>query len=194
MVGHSLALLVFKWVLPLISLGKSRAAAPMVGQSSQKGEIACQSVPPLSGLVGQPSGWPILPCWLSLWPYQSRHYVGPSVGPSVGQSVFTSRFWAFRAKRRADFSYCPCPANILPLPTRTRLILMFISDAYNKICISLLQPIFKPSGPHLCIFHKLVHPTGPNLCFQYDTSLVSLEISGMTKDHQFFFFETPPRR
>ena len=40
-----------------------------------------------------------------------------SVGPSVGPSVITSRFWAFRAKRRADFSYCPYPATILPLPS-----------------------------------------------------------------------------
>ena len=46
-----------------------------------------------------------------------------SVGPSVRRSVITSRFWAFRAKRRADFSYCPCPSTILPLPTRTRLML-----------------------------------------------------------------------
>ena len=50
-------------------------------------------------------------------------YVTMSVGPSVGPSVITSRFWAFRANRRADFSYCPCPATILPLPTRTRLML-----------------------------------------------------------------------
>ena len=42
---------------------------------------------------------------------------------SVRQSVITSRFWAFRAERRAYFSYCPCPATILPLPTRTRLML-----------------------------------------------------------------------
>ena len=41
---------------------------------------------------------------------------------AVGRSVITSRFWEFRAKRRADFSYCPCPATILPLPTRTRLM------------------------------------------------------------------------
>ena len=45
------------------------------------------------------------------------------VSRSVGPSIITSRFWAFRAKGRADFSYCPCPATILPLPTRTRLML-----------------------------------------------------------------------
>ena len=43
-----------------------------------------------------------------------------------GRSVITSCFWAFRAKRRADFSYCPCPAPILPLPTRTWLMLPYI--------------------------------------------------------------------
>ena len=45
---------------------------------------------------------------------------------SVGWSVNTSCFWAFRAKRRADFSYYPCPAPILPLPTRTQLMLPYI--------------------------------------------------------------------
>ena len=48
---------------------------------------------------------------------------------SVGWSVNTSCFWAFRAKRRADFSYCPCPANILP-PTRTQLMLPCIRPCY----------------------------------------------------------------
>ena len=63
-------------------------------------------------------------------------YVGRSVGQSVrwsvGPSVITSRFGGFRAKRRADFSYCPCPATILPLPTRTRLMLPCIRPCYFK--------------------------------------------------------------
>ena len=44
-------------------------------------------------------------------------YVTMSVGRSVGPSVITSRFWAFRAERRAYLSCCPCPDVILPLPT-----------------------------------------------------------------------------
>ena len=62
-----------------------------------------------------------------------RHYVGPSVGRSVGRSVITSHFWAFRAKRRADFSYCPCLATILPLPTRTRLMLPCIRPCFSSL-------------------------------------------------------------
>ena len=49
--------------------------------------------------------------------------VGPSVRPSVGRSEITSLFSAFRAERSSDMSYCPCPTTILPLPTRTRLML-----------------------------------------------------------------------
>ena len=52
---------------------------------------------------------------------------------SVGWSVITSRFWALRAKTRADFSYCPCPATILPLPTRTRLMLPCIRPCSSLI-------------------------------------------------------------
>ena len=59
--------------------------------------------------------------------------VGPSVRRFVRPSVITSRFWAFRAKRRAEFSYCPCPATILPLPTRTRLMLPCIRPCWSKI-------------------------------------------------------------
>ena len=60
----------------------------------------------------------------------TRLYTSLSVHPSVCPSVITSRFWAFIAKRRADFSYCPCPATILPLPTRTRLMLPCIRPCY----------------------------------------------------------------
>ena len=62
-----------------------------------------------------------------------------SVGLSVGLSVITSLFWAFRAKRRADFSYCPCPATILPLPTCTRLMLPCIRPCFSAqhiLCFS----------------------------------------------------------
>ena len=44
-----------------------------------------------------------------------------SVYPSVRPSEITLLFQVFRAERRSDLSYCPCPTNILPLPTRTRL-------------------------------------------------------------------------
>ena len=59
-----------------------------------------------------------------------------SVCPSIGRSIITSRFWAFRAKRRADFSYCPCPATILPLPNRTQLMLPCIQPCFslNTLC------------------------------------------------------------
>ena len=49
------------------------------------------------------------------------------VGRLVGRSV---RFWAFRAKRK-DFSYCPCPATILPLPTRMWLMLPCIQPCFS---------------------------------------------------------------
>ena len=52
--------------------------------------------------------------------------VRPSVGPSVRPSKITSLFQAYRAERRSDLSYCPCPATILPLPTRTQLMLLCI--------------------------------------------------------------------
>ena len=54
-----------------------------------------------------------------------RRSVRPSVRPSVGRKSlrFASLFSAFRAERRSDLSYCPCPTTILPLPTRTRLML-----------------------------------------------------------------------
>ena len=80
-----------------------------------------------------------------------RHYVGRSVGPSVGPSVITSRFWAFRAKRRADFSYCPCPATILPLPTRTRLMLPCIRPCWllNEVWILVDKQTPKRGIPQL---------------------------------------------
>ena len=63
-------------------------------------------------------------------------YVTMSVRGSVRRSVITSRFWAFRARRRADFSYCPCPATILPLPTRTQLMLPCIRPCFFKFLYS----------------------------------------------------------
>ena len=61
--------------------------------------------------------------------------VHPSVGRSVCPLVITSRFWAFRAKRRAYLSYCPCPDNILPLPTRTRLMLPCIRPCSIEVSV-----------------------------------------------------------
>ena len=60
-----------------------------------------------------------------------RHYVGPSVRWLVGRSEITSLFQVFRAERRSVLSYCPCPTTILPLPTRTRLMLPCIRPCYK---------------------------------------------------------------
>ena len=49
---------------------------------------------------------------------------------SVGPSEITSLFQVFRAERRSDLSYCPCPTTILPLPTRTRLMLPCIRPCF----------------------------------------------------------------
>ena len=57
-------------------------------------------------------------------------YITMSVHPSVGLSVITSHFWAIRAERRADLSYFPWPGGILPLSTRTRLILSCIRPCF----------------------------------------------------------------
>ena len=63
-----------------------------------------------------------------------RRSVCPSVGPSVGRKSLRSKsfFWAFRAEWRSDLSYCPCPTTILPLPTRTRLMLPCIRPCFSN--------------------------------------------------------------
>ena len=60
-----------------------------------------------------------------------RRSVGPSVRPKSLR--FASLFSAFRGKRRSDLSYCPSPTTILPLPTRTRLMLPCIRPCFLKI-------------------------------------------------------------
>ena len=62
-----------------------------------------------------------------------------SVSRSVGPSVITSHFWAFRAETRANLSYCPCPDAILPLLTRTRLMLSCIRPCFLLYDRSLLD-------------------------------------------------------
>ena len=62
------------------------------------------------------------------WLFSRVHatlYVTMSVGPSVRPKSLCSAllFSVFWAERRLDLSYCPCPTTILPLPTRTRLML-----------------------------------------------------------------------
>ena len=44
----------------------------------------------------------------------------------IRPSVITLPFQAFGAEKRTDLSYCPCPTTIMPLPTRTRLMLSCI--------------------------------------------------------------------
>ena len=67
--------------------------------------------------------------------------VGWLVSQLVGRSIITSRFCAFRAKKRADLSYCPCPDAILPLPTGTRLMLSCIRPCFFSVsfCLSISQ-------------------------------------------------------
>ena len=80
--------------------------------------------------------------------YWSIHWlVGRLVSPSICQSIHLKRypnhitapapshtvmycFCAFRAERRANLSYCPCPSAILPLSTRTWLMLPCIRPCY----------------------------------------------------------------
>ena len=72
--------------------------------------------------------------YISSWRVFSQFLVActrlyTSLCRSVGWSKITSRFWAFRAKRRTDFSFCP--ATILPLPTHTWLMLPCIRPCFS---------------------------------------------------------------
>ena len=101
-----------------------------------------------------------------------RRSVGPSVsrsvGPSVRRSVITSRFWAFRAERRANLSYCPCPDAILPLPTRTRLMLPCIRPCFliNTHFLGLRLIVFKkfPFSGWRAYKNKAVYTTSSVAC------------------------------
>merc|ERR1712212_495733 len=87
-------------------------------------------------------------------------YVGPSVRwsarllvrPLVRPSEITLLFQAYRAERRSDLSYCPCPVTILPLPTRTRLMLPCIQPCWDLVHSLLISfcfgsEILKKNGP-----------------------------------------------
>merc|ERR1712087_858143 len=71
-----------------------------------------------------------------------------SVGLSVGPSEITLLFLAFRAERRSDLSYCPCPTTVLLLPTHTQLMLP---------CIVLMSLVESSYFTYDCMFNLLSH-------------------------------------
>ena len=83
-----------------------------------------------------------------------RRSVRRSVRWSVCRSEITSLFLAFGAEGRSDLTYCPCPTTILPMPTRTRLMLPCIWPCFIwifvAICLSHLFSCKKLLCKRLC--------------------------------------------